>query len=506
MNNHENPNTTAVNPPGLPLTRRKLLQAAGAAAGFASQFGCGEAAGKVPPNIVWIIADDLSPELGCYGNQLVKTPSLDRLAREGTRFTNAFVTAPVCSPSRSAMITGMYQTSIGAHNHRSHRDDGYTLPAPVRLVTGYLREAGYYTTNEEDTGFGSSGKTDYNFTAENPFDGADWRERNPGQPFYAQVNIREPHRWGAPNVWKGSQGLAERIDPAKVTLPPFYPDHPVARKDWAGYLDEIGILDEKVGRVLDRLDEEGLSDDTLVIFIGDHGRAHPRDKQFLYDGGILVPLIVRWPGVVEPGAVSDELVSSIDLAATSLSAAGIARPGYMEGQVFVGPERAAPREYIVAARDRCDETVDRIRCVRDKRYKYIRNFQPERPYMQMNRYKEVSYPIWRLMKRLHEENKLTPEQALFLAETRPSEELYDVEADPHEVHNLAESAEHKEVLTKMQETLNSWIAETGDQGEIAEDPAIAAYWEKRMAENYAEQFPQVYELDKKEMEAAATSE
>jgi len=472
------------------LHRRQFLAALGVSAVACS---APEPEPAKPWNIVWIIADDLSPDLACYGNPDVSTPHIDGLAAQGARFTNAYVPAPVCSPSRSAFITGMYQTSIGAHNHRSHRDDDYRLPAPVRPITDYLREAGYYTVNE-NSGLGGRPKTDYNFNFDEGykvFDGTDWAERAEGQPFYAQVNIFEPHRGRPPEIWSFTDDLpeSERADPATVTLPPYYPDDPIVRKDWAGYLDAVQLLDKKVGNVLGAIEEQGIADETIVVFIGDHGRPMPRDKQFLYDGGMKIPMIVRWPGHLEPGSVRDELVSTIDLSATTLAWAGVEVPDYMEGRVFLGPEAGAPREYVFAARDRCDETVDRIRAVRDKRYKYIRNFMPERPYMQLNRYKEISYPTWRQMMRLEKQGKLTSEQALFLAKVRPEEELYDTEKDPHELHNLAGSEEHGEILDRMGTVLSLWIRSTGDKGEIPEDASIQPKFEAQMVEAYKEAYP-----------------
>ena len=452
-------------------------------ASAALQAGC-----SGPPeggwNIVWIIADDLSPDLSCYGSTDVNTPNIDRLAAEGALFEHAYVTAPVCSPSRSALITGMYQTSIGAHRHRSHRDDGYALPEPVRMITDYFREAGYYTVNDHQSGLGGRNKTDFNFAHGKPFDGSDWRDREPGQPFYAQVNIFEPHRGRPPDAWAFTESIENPTDPDTVSPPAYYPQDEVSRADWAGYLDAVRILDEKVGRVLDRLDEDGLTDRTVVVFFGDHGRPMPRDKQFLYDGGIHVPLVIRWPGHLEAGSVRDELVSAIDISATSLRIAGIEVPAHMEGRVFLGPDRPVPREYVFAARDRCDETVDRIRTVRDKRYKYIRNYEADRAYMQLNRYKEVSYPIWRQMLRLQKEGAASASEFPFLASTRPEEELYDTQADPDELNNLAGSEEHAPVLTRMSSALDLWIQHTGDMGEIPEEPEIAAAWEERMSRTY----------------------
>ncbi len=422
------------------------------------------------PNILWILGEDMGPELGCYGYPLVKTPNLDRLAAQGMRCTRAFTTAPVCSPSRSALITGMYQTTIGAHNHRSHRDDGYKLPKPVRTLPDLFREAGYFTANVKTPapGLRVGGKTDFNFDAGKVFDGTDWNQRRPGQPFYAQVNFAEPHRARPPRVWSRADILEEHIDPNKVILPPYYPDHPIVRQDWAGYLDNIVVLDGKVGAVLKRLEEEGLAENTVVFFLGDNGRCHVRGKQFLYDGGIHIPLIIRYPGHIEPGTVNDELISGIDISATSLKLAGIDPPSWMQGRVFLGPDRDPPREYIVAARDRCDETVDRIRCVRTKKWKYIRNFYPDRPYTQPNAYKERSYPALAVMKKLYAAGQLNEVQAHFMKPTRPAEELYDLEADPHETRNLAENPEYREVLLELRGILDRWMKETDDQGRFPE--------------------------------------
>ncbi|MGC9327899.1 MAG: sulfatase family protein [Candidatus Hinthialibacter sp.] len=438
-------------------------------------------------NVLWIIAEDLCPDLGCYGNPLVDSPNIDRLAGEGVRFTNAFTTAPVCSASRSAFMTGMYQTSIGAHNHRSHRDDGYRLPEGVRLITDYFREAGYFTCNltQPAPGVKGTGKTDFNFNVDQPFDGKDWSERKEGQPFFAQVNFPETHR----NFKRAKEN---GVDPDQVEIPPYYPDHPITRRDWADYLDTVRPLDQKVGAVLKRLDEEGLADHTLVVFMGDHGYPHVRGKQWLYDGGIHIPLIIRWPGRIKPGTVNDELISSIDVTAALVNIAGV-EPQKMEGRVFLGPNRDAPRDYIIAARDRCDETVDRIRCVRTKQFKYIRNFFPERPYSQMNKYKETQYPVMRLLRRLHKEGKLDEIQSKFMAPSRPQEELYDVRNDPHEIRNLAGDPRYAETLQKLRGILDRWIEETGDQGAIPEDPSIPEFYRIRAQKSYDKRLKQLYE-------------
>lgn len=448
------------------------------------------------PNIVWIIAEDICPDLGCYGASLIQTPNIDKLASEGVRFTNAFVTGPVCSTSRSALITGMYQTTIGAHNHRSHRgayglypsklDGPDTLPKGIKLITDYFRKAGYFTANVTTPapGVRGSGKTDFNFIITKPFDGTDWNQRKPGQPFFAEISLGISHRAFDNGVKFCKEHNIPLVDPDKVNLPPYYPDDPVAREDWAFYLDCIQAVDCQVGAILKRIKEENLVDNTIILFIGDHGRCMVRGKQWLYDGGIHIPLIVRWPGRIKPGSVRDDLVSGIDISATLLRLAGITLPEYMEGQVFLGPSRKE-REYIIAARDRCDETVDRIRCVRTKYYKYIRNFMPERPYTQWNWYKEGMYPVLTLMKQLHAKGKLTPEQEIFMAFRKPEEELYDLLADPYEVHNLAKLPEFRGILKELRSILNQWISKTGDKGAILQDPKISEYIKRREEKDYS---------------------
>lgn len=428
------------------------------------------------PNILWIYGEDLSPDLACYGTSAVNTPNIDRLAEEGTRFSNAFVTCPVCSPSRSALITGTYQTHFDAHNHRSNRDK--PLRADMKLITDCFREAGYFTSNNPGPPYNRRGKTDFNFHRENPFDGIDWSERAEGQPFYSQINIPDTHRVFKPDPERP-------IDPDDVELPSYYPDHPLIRKDWSLYLESIQILDKKVGQILDRLDEEGLTDNTIVFFISDHGRAHIRCKQFLYDGGIHIPLIVRWPNNIDAGVVSDELVSGVDFMPTSLSLTGIDIPSYVQGQIFLGADSTS-RDAIFAARDRCDGTDDRIRCIRTKDYKLIRNYRPEFPYMQFNGYKKLQYPLWTLIHILAEKGELTQAQQHFLEQTRPEEELYDLKDDPYEVNNLADNKKYDVVRNDLSNQLDTWIEATGDMGETPESDEVTNFWKDNMQEKYQE--------------------
>ncbi len=454
------------------MRRRNFLQLSSALPGLAAG-ACSTATPR--PNILWILAEDFSPDLGCYGNGLVSTANLDRLASEGVRYTQCICTAPVCSAARSALMTGMFQTSIGAHNHRSHRDRPYELPNGVRTVTELFREAGYHTSNcrQPAPGIRVGGKTDFNFRVEKPFDGADWSERPDASPFYSQVNFPETHR-------KFRRFDASPVDPASVPLAPYYPDHPVVREDIALYLDTAQHLDVKVGAVIKRLKDEGLYERTIIFFFGDHGQALHRGKQWLYEQGIRIPLIVRIPEAYrpygfEPGSVDDQLLQHIDITATSLALAGIEAADSMQGRVFLGGQAGPEPEFAFSARDRCDETVDRIRSVRDKRWKLIRNFLPDRPYSQKNHYKDTSYPVLQVMRQLHAEGKLDGPPARWMASVRPEFELYDLESDPDEVANLAEVPEHSSQLERLQGALDAWIEESNDLGRVLEDALPAEY-------------------------------
>ena len=463
------------------MRRRSFLRIGSALPGLAAT-ACSYR--DMRPNILWILAEDFSPDLGCYGNHLVSTPNLDRLASEGVRYTNCICTAPVCSAARSALMTGMFQTSIGAHNHRSHRDRPYDLPREVRTVSGLFREAGYHTSNcrEPAPGLEVRGKTDFNFRVERPFDGTDWGERPPGSPFYAQVNFPETHR-------KFRRFDPAPVDPADVPLPPFYPDHRVIREDIALYLDTAQHLDVKVGAVIQRLKDEGIYERTIIFFFGDHGQALHRGKQWLYEQGIRIPLVVRVPEAFrpdgfEPGSVDDQLLQHIDITATSLALSGIEPSRSMQGRVFLGPYAAPEPDFAFSARDRCDETVDRIRCVRDKRWKLIRNFMPERPYSQKNHYKDTSYPALQVMRQLHAEGKLTGPAAQWMASSRPEFELYDLDTDPHEVSNLAGEERHAPALERLRGALETWTEEPNDHGRFLEDPLPAEYALRTMVEGW----------------------
>lgn len=421
------------------------------------------------PNILWILGEDASAHIGCYGETAIRTPHLDRLARDGVRFENAFVTCPVCSPSRSAMITGMVQTTLGAHNHRSQNKsakaggnvafyDSYVLPKGVKLIPQLFKEAGYFTTLGSVKRGKGLGKTDYNFIWDpEAYDGSDWKRCPKNKPFFAQIDLR-----GGKNRRARQHGT----DPERVKLPPYYPDHPVLRRDWADYLNSWVQMDLEVGDVLEQLDEEGVADNTIVFFWTDHGVSHLRGKQFLYEEGIRVPFIVRFPDGRLKGTVREDLVIHIDIAATSLAMAGIPIPKNVQGLDLLADDYA-PRNSVFSARDRCDESVDILRCVRTKRYKYIRNFLAHVPHAQPNQYKDGK-TIVRTMRQLHSEGKLTPLQDRVFAARRPLEELYDLKEDPYETRNLAADPAHKETLDDLRRELTRWMCRTKDLGLVPE--------------------------------------
>ena len=451
------------------------------------------------PNILWIVGENLKLDLGCYGAKNVKTPNLDKLAAEGERYTKVFSTSPVCAPSRSAFFVGMYQTTTDTHNMRSHREDDYRLPEGVRPITHRLKDNGYFTANlktmnGEEIG---SGKLDLNFVNEGKlYDGGKWEELKDNQPFFAQMNtleceydIYDRNTWRQPRVeWKGEK-YHEKIATVKnVNPPPYYPDHPVVREEWARYLNSVSGMDKTIGKVLRRLEKDGLVDNTIVMFFGDNGRIEPRGIHWCYDSGLHVPMIIRWPtGFPAPanysvGAVKGEVVSLIDITPTTLGFAGIKKPFGMHGRVFLGNRVGPERTYAFSARDRVDETVNRVRSVRGKKYHYLRNYYPDRHFTSLNRYKEKCFPIKPLMRELMAAGKLTGPPADLMSPTVSPEQLFDTEADPHEINNLASSAkpEHRQALLQMRTALNTWIVETQDQGEFPEPAGVVAPFDKEM--------------------------
>ena len=432
------------------------------------------------PNILWLVAEDMSPHFGCYGDRAVQTPNMDRLAADGILFENAFTTAPICSPSRSALITGMYQTSIGAQHHRSGRGkEKIQLPSGVVPVPQLFRDAGYYTCNGGYWPSQRKGKTDYNFEFDpKMYDGADWKGRKPGQPFFAQIQLLGGKTRDIPEEIAGArQLLGGATSTNSLSLPPYYPPTPAILEDWAATLDAVRITDRQVGEIVERLRAEGLLDQTIIFFLTDHGVSHVRGKQFLYDEGTHVALLVSGPGLVQ-GQRRQDLIEHIDMTAMSLGLAGIPIPAWMQGRNVMAVDYQA-REAVFAARDRADETMDRIRSVRTAKWKYIRNFMPLRPYLQPNAYKDHK-PCLIALRAAEAAGHLDPVQKLILAANRPPEELYDLAADPWEIRNLAADPAHADALQALRRRLADWIEKSGDQGRVPEselryDSDMAAY-------------------------------
>lgn len=437
-----------------------------------------------PPNILWIYIEDLSPLMSCYGYDISPTPNLDRMAGNGVLFSNTFMPAPVCSACRSALITGTMQTTLGLHNHHSSRSEetAIQLPGHVKTLPELFRQAGYFTFN--------AGKDDYNFwyDREALYAGeytthklygksgnrdTGWNDRQPGQPFFGQIQLA-----GGKHVYRKDfqDRVKEPVSRDALELPPYYPDHPQVREDWARHVDSAKVTDDEIGEILARLGADGLLENTAVFVFSDHGMRLWRHKQFCYDGGLHVPFVLSWPGNPQrlggQGRVRDDLVSGLDIAATSLALAGIEIPGHMESRDLFA-RGFKPREFVISARDRCDYTIDRIRTVRTEHFRYIRNFFPDRPYMQPN-YRDA-WEITETMRRLHAEGRLDAVQDRFWSDERPEEEFYDLRNDPHEINNLAGNPEFTDELKRHRLILEQWIRETDDKGQYREDAPNLKY-------------------------------
>jgi len=424
------------------------------------------------PNVLWISMEDTSPRFGCYGDEVARTPNIDALAESGRRYPNAFATAPVCAPSRSAAVTGCYQNSLGTHHMRTTHtnDDAPGLATPydavpphyVRTVSEFFRQAGYYCTNNV--------KTDYQFGE--PFtawdehhDEAGWWGRDDDQPFFAAFNNTVTHESG---MWPPAEraelageaiealptGGSLSTDPDAVSVPPYLADTEATRNAIARQYENIHAADAWIGDLLDRLDADGLAENTIVVLWSDHGEGLPRAKRWPYDSGINVPLLVRWPGEVDGGTVSDELVSMVDLAPTLLAACGLDVPRHMEGQPFLG-EDATEREYVYAARDRYDESHDMIRVVRGQRYKYVRNYYPGQPYRQWIPFRNRHPAMVDLLRR-DAADELDGAES-WVAARRPAEELYDLGTDPHETENLIDDPDHADARDRLRTALDEWL-------------------------------------------------
>lgn len=439
--------------------------------------------GPKRPNILWITVEDMSPNLGAWGDAYARTPNLDRLASESVRYTNAFASAPVCSPSRSTLITGVYATSLGTQRLRSR----FPIPASIRGFPSALRAVGYYTTNNSKTDYNTSDEARLVEESWNESSAtAHWRSRKKGQPFFAVFNDLTTHQsrsmsWSYEEFKEKVQSLltpAEIHDPRKAPVPPYYPDTPVVRRTIARYYDCITAMDRNVGRILAELQADGLAEETIVFFFSDHGAGLPRHKRVLHDSGMNVPLLVRFPkryrhlAPAAPGETVDRLVSFVDFPPTMLSLLGLEIPGSMQGSAFLGAAAAEARQYLFGARDRIDEAYDLARSVRDQEYLYIRNYMPHLSYNQPSAYSDTA-DIQKEIERLAGLERLAGPQLDFAGPIRSREELYAVQKDPQQLRNLVYSNEHQEALGRMRRELERWIRSTHDVGFLPEAEAWA---------------------------------
>jgi N-sulfoglucosamine sulfohydrolase len=436
------------------------------------------------PNIVWIVVEDMSPEhLESYGGTGGKTPNLNALAAESLQYQNAFSTAGVCAPSRAALITGAYQTSIGAQHMRTtgmsaNALDAYppgfksystVLPEEMWPYPVHLRMAGYYVSNNV--------KEDYQFQTpvmmwDESSRNAHWRNRkDPNQPFFSIFNFMTTHE---SQVWAREGQDSLLVDPKDVTVPPVYPDDSLTRRALARFITNVMRMDAQVGEVITQLKEDGLYENTIIFFYSDHGDGMPYFKRELYDRGLKVPLLVKAPWL-EGGTKTDELVSFVDFGPTVLSLARIPIPETMQGQAFLGEQKAEPRKYVYAARDRMDSEYDRVRAVSDGRFKYIKNYMPEKPNYQNIQYR-LQNPLMGHLLELNKQGELNEIQARWFAQSKPEEELYDTETDPWEFTNLAENPEYSEKLSELRKAHQDWITKYGDQGALNEIEMVKAMW------------------------------
>ena len=432
------------------------------------------------PNILWIVAEDLSPIIPPFGDQTVNTPNLSRLADEGVRYTSVFSTSGVCAPSRAALATGMYQNRIGAHHMRTTSviEEGpkglvpyETVPPPyVKMQSQYFRENGYYTTN--------NAKEDYQFqkpvTAWNESSPqAHWRNRKIGQPFFSVFNLGITHE---SQVWRQKDNPLLIDRDLNVPVPPYLPRTEIALNDIRQVYSNIVAMDKQVGLIVEELEEDGLLESTIIFFYSDHGGPLPRQKRLLYDSGIHVPLIIRFPDKWRAGEVDDQLISFVDFKSTTLSLAGIQPPAYSDGRAFVGEfADTPPRVYIHAAADRFDNEYDTIRAVRDSRFKYLRNYNLDKAYYLPLPYRE-QMPIMQQLLLLNGQGKLDKNQAQWFRSQKPLEELFDIEKDPYELENLAGDPKYSEKMQELRRELDSWLSEFNDLGFMPEAQLIKEFW------------------------------
>ena len=451
-----------------------IARAAGLLALLVGLQGCGAAEDAAEsaadlPNILWLTSEDMSADIGAYGDSYAETPHIDGLARQGVTYTNAFATAPVCSPARFTLLTGIYATTAGTQGLRSKAP----IPDDITGFPAYLRGLGYYTTNNV--------KTDYNTADEQRLIAeswdessaeAHWRGHEDGQPFFAVFNHMHTHQSRISFLDTEFPELTDALgkhDPAAAPLPPYYPDDPDVRKTVARYYDAVTAMDANVGRLLAELEENGVADNTIVFFYGDHGTGLPRGKRVLYDSGLHVPLVIYFPpkwqhlAPVPPGSSTDRLVSFVDFAPTMLRLVGHDVPEHMQGMPFLGGDSATGREFVFGARDRVDEAYDMARSVRDERFLYIRHYHPHLSWNQPEFFSDQA-PIRQAITRLAKAGALNAAQMSYAGPSKPSEELFDTVTDPYQLRNLATSSAYLDVLDRMRARLTQWEVETRDLG------------------------------------------
>lgn len=428
-------------------------------------------------NILWVYLEDTAPLMGAYGETLIETPNIDKLAENGVLYTNAFMPSPVCSASRSTIITGVMATSLGLHNHHSSRtpESEIKLPKEFKTIPEIFKKSGYFTFN--------NGKDDYNFSYNrlnlysqeykvHPLYGKsglsiDFSELTERQPFFGQIQLS-----GGKEIFKKKflSNISSPVDRSSIKLPPYLPNDPVLIEEYAKHYDAIQITDQKVGEIIKELKENKILDNTIVFFFSDHGMRITRNKQFLYEGGLNVPLIIadftNQHNSILKGTSNGELISGLDIGTSSLAIAEIKIPDYMEGRNLLSDPA---RKYVISTRDRCDFTIDRIRSVRSKNFRYIKNFMTDRAYTQPTYMDVNGVEFVKTMKKLKEQGKLNSVQERFLSDFRPSEELYDIVNDPFELKNLASEKEYELTLKEHSKVLEDWILKTDDKGQYPEN-------------------------------------
>ncbi len=450
-------------------------------------FGCGHQDKKIAalnassPNIVWIIAEDLSPDVACYGNHLVKTPAIDALSKQGTRYTNAFATSAVCSPSRTALVTGYYQDAIGAHHMRYPEHLKPDLPDSIFPIHVLLEKHGYQTANIRS--YPGNGKTDWLFRYNtDSYQHQHWDSLNSSKPFFARICLGLTHRMF-------SRDTINPVDPDVIKLPPYYPDHPVAKKDWGRYFESIQVLDKQVAHIIGDLQKRDLLKNTLIFFFSDHGRPMTRAKNYLYDSGLKVPLIVASydPEIrkkyLDDRNTDERLLSLLDVNATTLRLAGL-RSYTSQGMPFLAASATETRKYVFGAVDRIGETFFKSRSVRSQRFRYIRNYRHD---FSVNStataYRKANHPIYHLLNILAENDQLNPHQARLL-KPMEAEELYDLQNDPYELNNLAANPESAASLESMRKVLDQWMSEIDDKGMLKDSPEIITAFEEYGKKSY----------------------